>query len=154
MTVVTRMHTDQTRCKTNGIMKANTHNSIAKVGAPALAALVVSLSLTQSAQAAGWADTGSLNTKREYHTATLLANGKVLVVGGRVTFSADGLSTSELYDPATGAWTATGTLSTTRDSHTATLLPNGKVLVAGGFTGAAGSRSPLSSAELYDPATG
>src|SRR5256885_3932366 len=44
-----------------------------------------------------------------------------------------------------------GSLATTRAGHTATLLPNGKVLVAGGQgTGV----NLLSSAELYDPASG
>jgi hypothetical protein len=51
-----------------------------------------------------------------------LPNGKVLVAGGR------SLSSSELYDPATGTWTATGSLANERYGHTATLLPNGKVL--------------------------
>jgi hypothetical protein len=41
---------------------------------------------------------------------------------------------------------ATGSLATARELHTATLLPNGKVLVAGGLY--------VSSAELYDPASG
>ena len=41
-------------------------------------------------------------------------------------------------------------MGTARDSHTATLLPSGKVLVAGGLD----CCSSLSSAELYDPATG
>ena len=48
-----------------------------------------------------------------------------------------------------GRWTATGSLGTARCHHTATLLPSGKVLVAGGSNGVS-----LSSAELYDPATG
>ena len=61
----------------------------------------------------------------------------------------NGLSSAELYDPASGTWTATGSLGTARDAHTATLLPIGKVLVAGGNNGAA-----LSSAELYDPGLG
>ncbi|MCX6875140.1 MAG: InlB B-repeat-containing protein [Verrucomicrobia bacterium] len=52
---------------------------------------------------------------------------------------------------ASTAWTATGSMTIARDSYTATLLPNGKVLVAGGQYN---SGSKLSSAELYDPATG
>ena len=76
-----------------------------------------------------WTTTGSLNTARDWHTATLLPNGKVLVAGGyRQRLSAS----AELYDPASGTWTTTGPLNTARGSHTATLLPNGKVLVAGG----------------------
>jgi N-acetylneuraminic acid mutarotase len=41
-------------------------------------------------------------------------------------------------------------MTTARRDHTATLLPNGKVLVAGGLSG----NQFLSSAELYDSATG
>src|SRR6266550_3634306 len=93
-------------------------------------------------------NTGSLNTARDNHTATLLPNGKVLVAGGAGNIS-NFLNSAELYDPASGSWTATGSLNTARYSHTATLLPNGKVLVAGGFNG-----SFLTSAELYDPASG
>jgi uncharacterized delta-60 repeat protein len=95
-----------------------------------------------------WTQTGNLNFAREYHTATLLPNGKVLVAGGN-PYS----STSELYDPATGTWTQTGNLNFGRYFHTATLLPNGKVLVAGGAGG--DLLSPfLVQSELYDPATG
>jgi WD40 repeat protein len=101
-----------------------------------------------------WSATGSLNTARYFHTATLLPNGKVLVAGGRdSTFSAS--SSAELYDPASGTWSATGSLGTARYEHTARLLPNGKVLVAGGSIAPGdGSLSPIASAELYDPASG
>ena len=89
-----------------------------------------------------WTATGSLATARDFHTATLLPNGKVLVAGG---YSDGGyLASAELYDPASGTWTATGSLATARCVHTATLLPNGKVLVAGGSGG-----GYLASAELY-----
>src|SRR5947208_364637 len=95
-----------------------------------------------------WTYTGSLNTVRRSHTATLLPNGMVLVAGG---FAPSGvLASAELYDPVSGTWTATGSLGTARYLHTATLLPNGKVLVAGG----GGSSGTLASAELYDPASG
>src|ERR1700733_5791051 len=85
--------------------------------------------------------TGSLNPERDYHTATVLSNGMVLVVGG-VGSSSDGLDSAELYDPATGIFTPTGSMSTARVYHTATLLNNGMVLIAGG--------EYLASAELYD----
>lgn len=51
----------------------------------------------------------------------------------------------------TNTWTPTGSLATARVDHTATLLPNGQVLVAGGY---GQNAVPLSSAELYSPATG
>ena len=98
--------------------------------------------------AGAFALTGSLNTARANHTATLLSNGKVLIVGGQGTFGF--LTSAELYDPATGLFTATGSLNTARAYHTATLLlSNGKVLIAGGYNG-----SYLTSAELYDPLSG
>jgi hypothetical protein len=89
-----------------------------------------------------------LNTARIIHTATQLANGKVLVAGG--SGATGSLNSAELYDPATDAWTTTAQpLNTTRAYHTATLLTNGQVLVAGGYSG-----TMLNSAELYDPAKG
>ena len=91
--------------------------------------------------------TGSLNTARSCHTATLLPNGKVLVAGGVDTSGP--LISAELYDPASGTWTATGSLTTARYLHTATLLPNGKVLVAGGLdnSGRSSQRGTVRSGE-------
>src|SRR2546427_10288613 len=104
------------------------------------------------AQAAGpsWTVTGSLGTARYGHTATLLPNGKVLVVGGWGFGYLDLKGSAELYDPATGKWNGTGSLNIPRYVHTATLLPNGKVLVTGGR----GGLSSRKSAELYEPGTG
>jgi WD40 repeat protein len=103
-----------------------------------------------------WSYTGNLNEARRFHTATLLPNGKVLIVGGINNNCTSGgcarLSSAELYDPATGTWSITGSLNKARDFHTATLLPNGKVLVAGGEY--FGFSNSFGSAELYDPATG
>jgi N-acetylneuraminic acid mutarotase len=91
------------------------------------------------------------------HTATLLPDGRVLVVGGddeNLT-----LASAELYNPHVGQWTATGSMSTAREYHTATLLPNGKILVVGGCTApldflSCDHADLTSSAELYDPRTG
>lgn len=92
-----------------------------------------------------WTKTNYFFTARVRHTATLLPDGKVLVVGGGSGTSA------ELYDPATNSWAAASSATSARDSHTATLLPNGKVLVAGGMDGY--TATVFNSAELYDPAT-
>ncbi len=81
--------------------------------------------------AGGWSYTGSLNTPRYNHTATLLPDGKVLVAGG-TGFSGGAvhvLDSAELYDPVTGKWNATGQLNVPRTGHTATLLSDGKVLI-------------------------
>jgi Galactose oxidase, central domain/Kelch motif len=119
----------------------------------AMMTLAVSLSLSQPAQATGWANTGSLNTAREDHTATLLPDGKVLVSGGANNNSGVYVfpASTELYDPASGIWTTTSSLNTPRGDHTATYLPSGKVLVAGGQYWNGSAYICLSSAELYDP---
>src|SRR5215471_19074589 len=104
----------------------------------------------------GWVPTADLNTPRAGHTATLLADGKVLVAGG-VGPDNTSLSSVELYDPATGTWSTTSSLTTPRAGHTATLLPTGEVLVVGGdeFPGYPGAPTPgTGAAEIYDPATG
>jgi len=99
-----------------------------------------------------WRSTGDMKTARRGHTATVLNNGKILVVGGN-----DGtntLSTAETYDPTTGAWTNTiGPLAYTHRYHTATLLSDGKVLIAGGTVGPLGT-ADAKYTEVYSPSTG
>src|SRR5687768_14170211 len=80
-----------------------------------------------------WSATSRLARHRSGHTATLLLSGRVLVAGG--FDGATYLSSTELYDPATGMWTPSGSLATARAAHTATLLPSGNVLVVGGSAG-------------------
>ena len=91
-----------------------------------------------------------MSTFRDHHTATLLEDGRVLVIGGGGEGYASSTS-ADVYDPATGRFSKTGSLKTGRWLHTATLLADGRVLVLGG-------RSPqdsvYDSAEMYDPASG
>jgi hypothetical protein len=76
--------------------------------------------------------------------ATVLADGRVLLVGG------DGGAVAEVFDPASGTWAYTGSMSGARANFVTVRLGNGKVLVAGGRR----SSSVLESAELFDPVTG
>ncbi|HLL06776.1 MAG TPA: kelch repeat-containing protein [Myxococcaceae bacterium] len=107
-----------------------------------------------------WARVGLANLRRDDTSATLLPNGKVLVMGGMTIVNGAWVvtPTAELFDPATNTWSSTGSMTTERVAHRSVLLADGRVLVAGGYRWAStptGSTSvPLSSAELYDPATG
>ncbi|WP_224248146.1 Kelch repeat-containing protein [Hyalangium gracile] len=98
----------------------------------------------------GWTSTGTIITPRLDHTATLLPNGKVLIVGGLDISLGPRLAEAELYDPVTGTWSATGSMHAYRYLPTATVLLNGKVLVSGGEI----LPFQTASAELYDPETG
>jgi N-acetylneuraminic acid mutarotase len=88
---------------------------------------------------------------RYWHTATVLTNGKVLIVGGDVPGAS---RSAELYDPSTQAWTTAGSLNHPRARfHTISSLLDGKLLVAGGSSDT-DTDVPQNSAELYDPTTG
>ena len=101
----------------------------------------------------GFSDTGAMIEARTGHTATLLADGKVLIAGG--DDGTTSLTDSELYDPAIAKFRETGALNFARDRCTATLLASGKVLIAGGIQLLPdGSGGILDTAELYDPVTG
>jgi len=90
-----------------------------------------------------------MEVERAAHTATRLADGRVLVTGG-IRAGEAALANAELYDPRTRKFSATGAMTSVRSGHTATLLRSGLVLVAGGWD----DDAPLRTAELYDPATG
>jgi hypothetical protein len=94
--------------------------------------------------------TGNMAVARFQHTATLMQNGKVLIVGGALTSTSNPVATAEVYDPATGMFTMTGAMATAREQHTATLLADGRVLIAGGTT----STGATAAVEVYDPSTG
>jgi hypothetical protein len=60
-----------------------------------------------------WSSAGIMSTARANHSSTLLANGRVLVVGG----DASGVSaTADVYDPGSNSWSPTGSLQDTQDN--------------------------------------
>jgi hypothetical protein len=99
-----------------------------------------------------WTPTPPMSVERGDHTATLLLDGRLLVVGGRDSGPwqpNDIWNIAEVYDPAAGAWTTTAPMLTARFRHAAAPLPDGRVLVAGGL---GASIEPLASTEIYDSA--
>lgn len=101
-----------------------------------------------------WTTTSPMSLGRAYHTATLLANGNVLVVGGasRYPIAIDPFNSSEIYNPTTNIWSkAADVLSTTRFSsvHTATVITGGNIIIIGGIGTSSSSGFPLT-IESYD----
>ncbi|MFN2457878.1 MAG: Kelch repeat-containing protein [Chitinophagaceae bacterium] len=90
---------------------------------------------------------GNLTVKRHKHDATLLTDGRVLIIGGSDERDGDGAyRNAEIFTPANGAFTAVKRNMNTgryKLQGTAILLKNGKVLIAGG----------ANRAEVFNPAT-
>ena len=91
-----------------------------------------------------WTSGPALTPAREGHTATALANGKVLVAGGSC---GGGDCPSQVFDPTEGSWTtaAVGTQAQLQRNAPALRLQDGRVLIVGGIS------SDLTAATLYLP---
>jgi hypothetical protein len=96
-----------------------------------------------------------MQERRADHTATLLADGRVLITGGSdarhspIQVSA----TAEIYDPEKDRCTATGRMSVVRFKHSAEGLPDGRIILIGGSNVMMWD-GRYASAEIFDPATG
>lgn len=104
-----------------------------------------------------WESAPSLSVARFSHTATLLSDGSVLVVGGEQDTRIEKgkepvISSVERYNPSSNSAVAEVTqlpdLHYARARHTATLLPDGRVVVVGGMDQ---DHKPMSSVEIWDP---
>jgi hypothetical protein len=97
------------------------------------------------------------NLARASHSATLLANGDVLIAGGSIDLSSQGqvpTDSAELLTAGTGAVQPTGKMGAPRTLHTATLLQDGRVLITGGEVLSETKIVVTATAELYDPVSG
>ena len=94
----------------------------------------------------------AMTTPRYGHTATTLANGKVLVTGGMGP-AGTALATAELYDPTANTWTLTNSLPSPSYLHSAICLTSGSVLVAGGLNGLNPTWTVLAASVEYNPTT-
>jgi len=83
-------------------------------------------------------------------TLTTLADGRVLLVGGRDRYRESEPSDVEVYSPETDTWKPTSPLPESRSSHEATLLLDGRVLITGGQD--VGNHA-MATTLLYDPVT-
>jgi N-acetylneuraminic acid mutarotase len=83
-----------------------------------------------------------LGRARAAHSATLMADGRVLVVGG---WDGGALGDAEVLDPSTRTW-STLAGATPRADHTATRLADGGVMLVGGAADG--------SCQVFDPVAG
>jgi Kelch motif protein/galactose oxidase-like protein len=123
-----------------------------------VAALLTGLAATgtipvqaKAAGPGGWSSAPDLLEGHVAHTATLLEDGRVLIVGGT---NARGVPTagSEIFDPKANRWIRAASMRTARAAHTATLLSDGSVLVTGGRTGLNSfAIETLATAQIYHP---
>ena len=96
-----------------------------------------------------WSPAGQFAVNRAGHSATVLKDGRVLVVGGAGPAST--IAQAEIYDPEKNVWSPAGSLTLARTGHSAATMSDGRVIVAGGWSddGRAGHL-----VELFDPRVG
>jgi galactose oxidase-like protein/Kelch motif protein len=116
------------------IMKAGRSIDPDNATVPSVATAYV-IDMTQPSPA--WRQIGSMAFPRNYHNATILPDGTVVVTGGGQTTGAIDLKNAvyeaELWDPQTESWTTLARMHAPRLYHsTALLMPDGRVLVSGG----------------------
>jgi len=129
-------------------------------GAPSVVTTTSAASATAvldlSAPTPQWRQTTPMAYPRVYHTLTMLADGKVLAVGGEASSDqnnvATGVMPTEIWDPATETWTTAASIAAARNYHsTAVLMQDGRVLVAGGGHEEGSSDPGQFSAQIYSP---
>ena len=109
-----------------------------------------------NASTPAWKSAASMKYARRQMGATILPNGKVLVVGGSSSggFNDGTLAVlaAEMWNPATGVLVHDGEHAGTADvSLELVLLPDGRVVSAGGGRPAATNTTDQPNAQIYSP---
>lgn len=114
-----------------------------------------------------WSTGSGMSEERTEHSATLLQDGTVLVIGGTGRLIVDQKTavgtrdfkrTAEIYNPLTDIWSSIKNMSERRAGHTASLMKDGRILITGGreVTDTDSGKKIAryhSSAEIYNPDT-
>lgn len=90
-----------------------------------------------------------MSIARARHTAAVLKDGSVLVLGG-ADDQDNAIASAERYMPASNSWHSVASMHQPRFDHTATLLDDGRVMVVGGV---GEQNQVLNSVEIFDPST-
>jgi hypothetical protein len=111
--------------------------------------------LLDAAASANWRSVSGLANPRQFHTATTLPDGSVLVTGGTSAGGFNvgpGLLSAELFDPVLETWRSLASMKASRVYHsTALLLADGRVLVGGGGQPSPAGALDRLDAEIFSP---
>jgi len=88
---------------------------------------------------------GGMIQARSNHTASLLADGRVLFAGGDNAGAPT--ASLEVFDPIANSFSFVGVMSAPRMSFASAVLADGRVMLIGGSNGSA----PVASTEIFDP---
>lgn len=116
-----------------------------------------------------WQKVGNLHVPRSDAAAVLLTDGRVLIAGGTTQLAtpvqglpaggtdlSGGGTSTEIFDPLSNSWSLVGSMQVARAPMALVALPHGMALAAGGCSVTdqeLATVTPLSSAEIFDPAT-
>jgi len=95
-----------------------------------------------------WSDAAPLPQPRD-HAPTVVADGKIHVLGGRFDATADNTDVHSVYDPATNSWASAPFLPEPRSGGSAVLYHDRIILMGGECDGG----KTFSQNEEYDPKT-
>jgi hypothetical protein len=110
-----------------------------------LAALLIAPATASAVNPVSFSSAGNMTEARDFPGAASLPDGRVLIIGG------DQTNTAEVFNPNTNTFSAAGvgTMTEARYAPVVARLNDGRILVAGGYNGT----DDTTSAEIFNPST-